>query len=117
VSEPEVINFRCVCFEREAEAGKKKPATAISKAASPAFDHEKEDVDKPTRPQICGRVGTFAVRHLKRCGQATSMFAGTTLTSCTINSAPITSPLGLVARSGVMWHCIVLPVSYGRWTG
>ncbi|CAN7314721.1 hypothetical protein LJR251_001646 [Rhizobium rhizogenes] len=56
MSEPEVINFRCVCFEREAEAGKKKPATAISKAASPAFDHEKEDVDKPAARKFAGAL-------------------------------------------------------------
>lgn len=56
MSEPKAISFRCFCFECEAEDSEKKPVTAIPKAASPAFDYEEENGDKPAARRLAGTL-------------------------------------------------------------
>ncbi|QND47429.1 hypothetical protein HB780_17180 [Rhizobium lusitanum] len=56
MSKPQAINFRCFCFECEAEDGEKGPVTAIPKAASTAFDHQEANVDKPAARKFAGTL-------------------------------------------------------------
>jgi len=42
MSEPQAINFRCLCFECEVENSENGFAARDSKVGSPAFDDEEE---------------------------------------------------------------------------
>lgn len=56
MSERKAINFRCFCFECEAEDGVKNPPPTIPKTAPAAFDHDLKDANKPAARSLASTL-------------------------------------------------------------